>query len=310
MSPLRRARRPRPGPIRSASILLEASPAPRPDAGDGPAASDSLWWGSSTARDRPGAGDAVRDASRRERITHAPGHVSPRPTRARVHLDRTPGRDFHHRGPDCPAAARRPGRARGRPPAQCASNQKQIGMALHNYHTTSNTFPPFSVTLRDRAAPPWSALVRLLPYIEPSDLASGVDLDATSGAWSHATLAQTRVAAYLCPSEVYDRRRPTATMTSYPSNHAFNCGTWLVSDPAGGPVGDGAFVPDRAMRQGDFHRRPGPDDGIGRDQGVSALLLARDNVGPPQGDRPHPCRPPSKSICRRGRSTAPAIPSG
>ena len=61
--------------------------------------------------------------------------------------------------------------------AQCTNNQKQVGLALHNYHSTHNTFPPFSVLPRTRTAQPWSALARLLPFIEQANLANLINFD-------------------------------------------------------------------------------------------------------------------------------------
>ncbi|MGE5195350.1 MAG: DUF1559 domain-containing protein, partial [Deltaproteobacteria bacterium] len=55
---------------------------------------------------------------------------------------------------------------------QCRNNLKQIGVALHNYHTTCNVFPPGYIS---GAAWPattngWSWCSQLLPYLDQSPL--------------------------------------------------------------------------------------------------------------------------------------------
>src|ERR1700747_1934363 len=54
----------------------------------------------------------------------------------------------------------------------CQNNLKQLGLALHNYHSSNNAFPP------GRAAFPLvvSAQGRILPYIEQDNLGKLVDV--------------------------------------------------------------------------------------------------------------------------------------
>ena len=131
--------------------------------------------------------------------------------------------------------------------AQCTNNLKQVGLALHNYLSTHNTFPPVVVLPRDRTTQPWSGLTRLLPHIEQANLYNAINWDRDFEFTTNPTLAATRVATFLCPSEVNDRARPTPTLTYYPNNYCFNQGTWFVYDPPSDQVGDGAFVPNRAF---------------------------------------------------------------
>ncbi|WP_406697420.1 DUF1559 domain-containing protein [Singulisphaera sp. Ch08] len=131
--------------------------------------------------------------------------------------------------------------------AQCTNNLKQVGLALHNYLSTNNTFPPVVVLPRDRTTQPWSGLTRLLPHLEQSNLYNAVNWNRDFEFTTNATLAATKVAAFICPSEVNDRARPTPTLTYYPSNYCFNQGTWFVYDPPTDQVGDGAFAPNRAF---------------------------------------------------------------
>jgi len=62
---------------------------------------------------------------------------------------------------------------------QCTNNQKQIGLALHNYHSAHSVFPPGQMNRFTGSAPPpptewglricWMPLV--LPFVEESELA-------------------------------------------------------------------------------------------------------------------------------------------
>src|SRR5437899_3354895 len=55
--------------------------------------------------------------------------------------------------------------------SQCVNNLKQIGLGLHNYHSTTNSFPlvgavlPYNGTSTTKWSD-WSAQAMLLPYME------------------------------------------------------------------------------------------------------------------------------------------------
>jgi len=131
---------------------------------------------------------------------------------------------------------------------QCKNNLKQVGLALHNYLDAFSTFPPVSVLPAGRTFEPWSAHARLLPYIEQTALQNLIDWGASPEFTGNPIVSQTRVAIYMCPSEINDHSRPTATLTHYPLNYCFNEGTWFIFDPVTGNGGDGAFYPNKAMR--------------------------------------------------------------
>ncbi len=68
--------------------------------------------------------------------------------------------------------------------AQCSSNLKQLGVALHNYHTAHNCFPPGGICTRDYACATWgpcgygtgwSGTALLLPFIEQMALYQKLD---------------------------------------------------------------------------------------------------------------------------------------
>ncbi len=135
--------------------------------------------------------------------------------------------------------------------AQCVNNLKQIGLALQNYLSSNNTFPPVSIMPRNVTSQPWSGHARLLPYMEQENLANLIQWNKDHQFTDGPTVAATRISMFMCPSEINDRARPTATLTYYPLNYSFNEGTWFIYDPASDQAGDGAFAPNRAFRPAD-----------------------------------------------------------
>jgi prepilin-type processing-associated H-X9-DG protein len=91
-----------------------------------------------------------------------------------------------------------PGREAARR-SQSVNNLKQIGLALHNYHSVYRSFPPGG-TFDDRGQPQHSWMTLLLPYLEEQEaLYKRVDLSVP---WDHprnADAFRTRVNPYLRP---------------------------------------------------------------------------------------------------------------
>src|SRR5689334_15619860 len=52
---------------------------------------------------------------------------------------------------------------------KCANNEKQVGLALHNYHDVHGSFPPAQNTNFDNQYY-WSWLAKILPFIEQDNL--------------------------------------------------------------------------------------------------------------------------------------------
>jgi len=93
---------------------------------------------------------------------------------------------------------------------QCKNNLKQLGLALHNYHDTFNTFPPAHT--RTQADNPgtgaltgwrgFSAHAMMLPYIEQDNLYKTIDFNVFFNATPQNTIPRrTVITAYLCPSD-------------------------------------------------------------------------------------------------------------
>lgn len=108
---------------------------------------------------------------------------------------------------------------------QCKNNLKQLGLALHNYHDTYKMFPPAATIARNSTAATnkimdvvdaWGWPVRLLPFIEQTNLYTSIGVGATvktphtamtnlidyntSNAGTVEKLLTTVIPGFLCPS--------------------------------------------------------------------------------------------------------------
>jgi len=85
---------------------------------------------------------------------------------------------------------------------QCLNNLHQIGLALHNYHSTHNCLPPGGLEPRPKWPTgkqyAWSAF--LLSHLEQTNLQNGVDFDYAFDHPVNADAAATPLAVFICPS--------------------------------------------------------------------------------------------------------------
>jgi len=100
--------------------------------------------------------------------------------------------------------------------AQCTNNLKQIGLALHNYHTANNSFPPGASASRNPVNTGdggdlcinwmgWSAQALMLSYLEAAPIYNAINFSFDPISYVsypyNETLTNTRLASYLCPSD-------------------------------------------------------------------------------------------------------------
>ncbi|MFL5340754.1 MAG: DUF1559 domain-containing protein [Gemmataceae bacterium] len=146
---------------------------------------------------------------------------------------------------------------------KCQNNLKQIGLALHNYEGVFQHFPEAGVyPVGATSADSYSALARILPYVEQDNLYHLVDLNAS--AISQPTVVAQRIPIYICPSEKNDRPR-LSNPVRYPLSYGANFGTWFVYDPKTGQGGNGAIRMNKGTKTGDF------DDGLSNTVGFSEV---------------------------------------
>ncbi|QEH35310.1 putative major pilin subunit [Aquisphaera giovannonii] len=98
--------------------------------------------------------------------------------------------------------------------AQCTNNLKQLGLALHNYHSALNSFPLAGVNAGVADAPGttgawgnWSSLSMLLPYLEQSTIYAACNFNVANQGYNsglsgniNSTATRTTINAFLCPS--------------------------------------------------------------------------------------------------------------
>jgi prepilin-type N-terminal cleavage/methylation domain-containing protein/prepilin-type processing-associated H-X9-DG protein len=115
--------------------------------------------------------------------------------------------------------------------AQCTNNLKQIGLAMHNYHTANESFPMGStMQLYDNLAAnhmytwnDWSAHAQLLSYIEQNPIFNSINfcyppVASTQGDAAASTVLLIRIKTFLCPSD------PNAGV-SWTNNYVGSMGT-------------------------------------------------------------------------------------
>jgi prepilin-type N-terminal cleavage/methylation domain-containing protein/prepilin-type processing-associated H-X9-DG protein len=183
--------------------------------------------------------------------------------------------------------------------ASCVNNMKQIGIALHNYHSALNVFPvgflfpavPSAGGTNATGIPDlhwrWSVLAQLSPYMEQVAVYNAVNFNwpiapgpGASGvfagfpAWrpfpSNTTAMVAKVSHYLCPSDGATPQvtAPDGVNTFGPSNYHFCTGD---GQPGSGNVGD-AGDPTNGAR---------PADGafiLGPPQSVATILDGTSNT--------------------------------
>jgi prepilin-type N-terminal cleavage/methylation domain-containing protein len=107
--------------------------------------------------------------------------------------------------------------------AGCQDNLKQIGLAMHNYHSIHNSFPigyiAWPNTNLNVTSPGWSWATAILPMIEQAPLYAAVNLALPVEDPSNSTVTLTALGVYTCPT---DRSAGLFTVTDANNNPVAN----------------------------------------------------------------------------------------
>ncbi|XZE51844.1 DUF1559 domain-containing protein [Planctomycetaceae bacterium SH139] len=84
----------------------------------------------------------------------------------------------------------------------CQNNLHQIGIAIHNYHSTHDRFPYGWVASNDHDEPGWGWAKALLPFMEQDNIDNQIDARLPIEADIHAPIRVLSVSNFVCPSDV------------------------------------------------------------------------------------------------------------
>ena len=166
---------------------------------------------------------------------------------------------------------------------QCSNNLKQLGLAFHNYESSTKSFPinfalrnipPYANGGADIANSGRSWMQMVLPYIEQTNLYNNIDFSAglqgaTVGAVRNRVVAATVVPSFLCPSD--DSNEGGLLNNRSDLNNPDPLGRWAVTSYkacAGSNWDSGLFRWVNNGATGVGGKNAGISDGLNRGNGV------------------------------------------
>ncbi len=84
----------------------------------------------------------------------------------------------------------------------CGNHQKQLGLAVHNYHAAFDRMPAGWIADEPSDEPGWSWGAALLPYMEQQALFEKIDFSVAIEEDRHQAVREQIVATFVCPSDV------------------------------------------------------------------------------------------------------------
>jgi prepilin-type N-terminal cleavage/methylation domain-containing protein/prepilin-type processing-associated H-X9-DG protein len=134
--------------------------------------------------------------------------------------------------------------------SQCVNNLKQIGLAMHNYHSTNDRFPQGHSEAAHKIGyagsyagwTEWSAQAEMLPYMEQLAVYNSINFGFCGGYDDgqniNATAWTTIINSYLCPSDGNAGSGKPGSGTGTPNINSYrgSVGTTTISGWGGTPV--------------------------------------------------------------------------
>ena len=133
--------------------------------------------------------------------------------------------------------------------SQCINNMKQLGLAMHNYHSAANAFPPGCVSTNGYPGTPfpnnlsswtsWSPQAMLLPYLEQAPLYNAANF-SWACCWDgqydaiNSTVYSTKINSFLCPSDALAGEGNVVSYIANINSYAGSIGTTTIQYPNDG----------------------------------------------------------------------------
>jgi prepilin-type N-terminal cleavage/methylation domain-containing protein/prepilin-type processing-associated H-X9-DG protein len=111
---------------------------------------------------------------------------------------------------------------------QCVNNEKQIGLALHNYFESRNALPGADMVFNVTEL---SALSQVLPYLEQSPVYHSINFAFSYQDPTNGTAMMTAISGFICPSDLPNAIPSLGGQTNYMAN----MGSGIVWQAAIGP---------------------------------------------------------------------------
>jgi prepilin-type N-terminal cleavage/methylation domain-containing protein/prepilin-type processing-associated H-X9-DG protein len=99
---------------------------------------------------------------------------------------------------------------------QCTNNEKQIGLALHNYASANNVLPAAEMQFLGLAnGSSFSAMSQILPYLEQSTIYNAINFSLFDEDPSNSTAMVSSINGLICPSDTYNPTPLYGAQTNY-----------------------------------------------------------------------------------------------
>ena len=127
--------------------------------------------------------------------------------------------------------------------ANCKSNLKQLGLALHNYHDVHRIFPRGNFENAsttdgqgNRSFFGFSAHAMLLPFLEQGAIYDLLNFDTHTSATANSSAKQNRLSVFLCPSDTNRISNGAGSSSGPGNNYVWSAGPslfWFPPTPVG-----------------------------------------------------------------------------